>query len=88
VTIGNGAVNSASVVVTHDVSPNGVVVRIPSRWLKFQFDELTVARLSSIRPCDWAEDVTEQAPAALLDDQIGQVSDRARSNCRSEYQSA
>lgn len=47
--IGNGAVLAAGAVVTKDVPPYAVVGGVPSKIIKYRFDETTISKLEKLK---------------------------------------
>lgn len=49
VTIGNGAVIASGAVVTKDVPPYAIVAGIPSKIIKYRFDDSTIQKIEKIK---------------------------------------
>ena len=69
VTIGDGAVVAARVVVTKNVPPYSIVAGNPARVIRYRFSEDTIARLLRIRWWDWdIAKIKQNIPAMLVAD--------------------
>lgn len=76
VRIGDGAVIGAGSTVTKDVPPYAIVAGVPSRVIKYRFDEEIRDALLEIRWWDWP-DARVAAAASLLNDRL-EVADAIR----------
>ena len=56
VSIGDGAVIGAKSLVTNSVAPYAVVGGVPTRLIKYRFDQDTIHSLLKLRWWDWPED--------------------------------
>ena len=64
VNIGNGAIVGSGAIVTKDIVPYSVHVGIPSKQIKYRFDQKTIQALEDIKWWNWTHD---QLKERLLD---------------------
>lgn len=62
VTIGDGAVVGACSVVTKDVPPYAIVAGNPARFIRWRFDEATIAELLRLKWWDMEDDIVRKIP--------------------------
>ncbi|MGQ0564417.1 MAG: CatB-related O-acetyltransferase [Gemmobacter sp.] len=79
VTIGDGAIIGGSAIVAKDVAPYAIHVGNPARFVRYRFDEATVAALLDIRWWDWPDEKVARATHDLMSTDIQVFIDKARS---------
>jgi len=77
VTIGNGAVIGARAVVSRSVEPYSIVAGNPARFIRFRFDETTIAQLEAVKWWDWPDEILRNAIPDLLSGDLQTFLDRA-----------
>jgi len=60
VTIGHGAIVGASAVVSNNVNPYEIVVGVPSRTVRYRFDDEIISRLLNLEWWYWSDAVLEK----------------------------
>lgn len=70
VTIGHGAVVGARSVVTKSVPPYGIAAGNPAKFIRYRFDEATIAKLLEIAWWDWPIEKIRGAWPMLMSEDI------------------
>lgn len=65
VTIGDGAIIGARVVVTKDVPPYTIVGGVPGKAIKKRFNETTIKKLLRLKWWDWSDEMIAQNIQAI-----------------------
>lgn len=75
VTIGTGAIIGAKSLVLNDVAPYAVVGGVPSKLIKYRFDEDVISSLLALKWWDWPEEKMRDNIAMFFNPNIRDVVD-------------